>query len=895
MPDEFWAKSSGVSLAGHTGHVMMAVEALMGRFRCFVPGDWWQVLLYAALFHDIGKICPVFQARMKKLPIPAGETKIPHSLLSLFLIRPDKVLEPRYASAVLSAVAFHHWRDYFPDLLMGRQAERINEMAGKLLSNRQYWEDKLSRVRADLEDLAWKFGLEIETISINYSLVEYLAYNNLGGAGLLTPPYTLVFLPARLKSSALSLDQEKLRVFISGNLMRADHFASMAADNSNIKIHDIETGYPLSYEEFDRALSIQFNGDSYWQKEFFAVRNLLRGQNLVLVAPTGVGKTEFAYLWCAGLKTIYTLPMRAAVNKIWHRTSDFVGTASNNRDSVALLHGDVALEMQVPGRQGAQEQLTEGERRRVIDLARHLAKPYIICTADQIAPAALRYPGYERIFAVLMNGALVIDEVQAYDPRAAAIVTHLIQQNSYFGGRTLLITATMPPFILKEIKKRVGLSEEQVIKLLDNDNDFLNLANSCRHRLCFAFHDGDYSGIRDLVVRAAIEGKKVLVVLNTVQAACRVYEIIKEDLGDSKIKILLLHSRFTQRRRQELERLAVDEYMPNRSHNMASEPCIIVTTQVVEASVDIDADMLLTEPAPADSLVQRMGRVYRRYARSEGINAPDEANAIVMVNQKMIEDKDIQLSSGLGTVYDRHLTALSLVMLLAKADNQEELAVQNYEFLNREPWADCFPRRDEKSRKAKGKGEQLPPNQALAKLVEKYISKSILLTEKDKMDWVEATYEVLELGTYNSLNIDVGSYLKDYRKTLETLDHGYCSDKRQEAMKLFRDVSDIQGIPQQLVPQFEQDIANWIANKQLKINYIELATDILPKYIVSCPYRPWENKRNLFEPLDIDKIIVQLPNNIDIFKTRQKLERWLSDLFVINYPYHSEKGLIYYD
>ena len=98
----------------------------------------------------------------------------------------------------------------------------------------------------------------------------------------------------------------------------------------------------------------------------------------------------------------------------------------------------------------------------------------------------------------------------------------------------------------------------------------------------------------------------------------------------------------------------------------------------------------------------------------------------------------------------------------------------------------------------------------LAELLETHTEKSILLTEKEKMDWVEATYEALELGNNNNFDIDTGSYLKDYYKTLEILDHGYCSDKRRDAMKLFRDVSDIQGIPQQLISQFESDISKWI-------------------------------------------------------------------------------------
>jgi CRISPR-associated endonuclease/helicase Cas3 len=119
MPEQFWAKSSGVSIARHTGDVIEAVTALRKRYGGLVPEEWWQVLLYSALFHDLGKVCPVFQARIKKLSLSSGEIEIPHSLLSLFLMRMDNILEPRYASIVLSAVAFHHWRDHFPDLLMG--------------------------------------------------------------------------------------------------------------------------------------------------------------------------------------------------------------------------------------------------------------------------------------------------------------------------------------------------------------------------------------------------------------------------------------------------------------------------------------------------------------------------------------------------------------------------------------------------------------------------------------------------------------------------------------------------------------------------------------------------------------------------------------------------------
>lgn len=114
-------------------------------------------------------------------------------------------------------------------------------------------------------------------------------------------------------------------------------------------------------------------------------------------------------------------------------------------------------------------------------------------------------------------------------------------------------------------------------------------------------------------------------------------------------------------------------------------------------------------------------------------------------------------------------------------------------------------------------------------------------------------------------------------------------------MKLFRDVSDIQGIPQQLISQFESDISKWITSKKGKISYIDLATEVLPNYIINCPYHSWQNKREFYEPLNLDRIIQQIPDNLNKNKIRQKLEGWLSDLFVIHHPYDTEKGLIYYN
>ena len=532
----------------------------------------------AALLHDIGKIDPVFQAKLSRNNNINNTTEIPHSLLSLFFFVPEELPfpDPTFAHAIVSAIAFHHWRESFPDMLMGYRASDIRKKAIEFLQDKAKWTKWCQMVAENLHKVALEYGLDPQLIKINSNLIEYLQYNDLGSAGLLVPPYTLAFLPVKIRNKHYQEEKERLRIFIIGNLMRADHFASLSEDDKQVSPDEIEYGTTPPLESIESKLSVLFDTSNYWQKDFFRCNPGLQGETMLLVALLGLGKLSLPIYGGAG-KNLMLLPMRAAVNKIYDRTADLY-----KQEQVALLHGDAALEMSIRSKK-RDSQESEGEQRKALQLARHLSKPFIIATADQIVPAALRYPGYEKIFATLMSGVLIIDEVQAYNPQAAAIVTHLIQQNSFFGGNTLLMTATLPPFICKAIKQRIDLKPQQVVNLLEI-SDFKKEAESSRHRIQFMFHGGDYNEVVEGIINSASDGKKVLVIMNTVKAACNIYDLIRSKLKSSgeTIKTALLHSRYTFARRRELEELIVETYMPNKK-DREKAPCIVVSTQVVEA------------------------------------------------------------------------------------------------------------------------------------------------------------------------------------------------------------------------------------------------------------------------------------------------------------------------
>lgn len=894
MDLSFLAKSNGTTLREHTADVLQAVEAMQKIYEQAYPEEWWMALRYAALLHDLGKIDPAFQNKIKRRKITKA---LPHSIFSIFLIRPDYLPftgdKQGIRQIILSAVAFHHWREYFPELLLGGRAVEISDQAEGYIRDQFFWEERTNSLQSELSEIAVGYGLNPEVIGANKELIEYLSYHSLGTAGILLPPYTLSFLPSRLRQKAAQRnEEEKLRVFLSGNLMRADHFASLVEDNpGKFDLNDVEINRFPDYADLLTALKTKLNTEDLWQAEFFERHQDLQTENLILVAPTGVGKTEFAYLWGAGKKNMIALPMRAAVNGIWNRTRDlFDEIPYSSGEDVALLHGDASLELY----QRTDMDL-EGEIRPAIDMARQLSQPYIVCTADQIAPATLRYPGYERIFATLMNTCLVIDEVQAYDPRAAAIITHLIKQNYHFGGKNLLMTATLPAFIRDAVCEGMEIEpgQDQFIRLLDYP-EFSDRAESTRHRIAFRTHDGDYQTCINEMVTAARQGNKVLVVSNTIKTAVSIYRNISEKLEKKEnIDLVLLHSRFTDQDRQEKTK-EVYSLMAN-NEKRSERPCIVVSTQIVEASLDLDADILFTDAAPADSLIQRMGRVYRRYARMSGNHAPEEPNVIVMINNSLPgEDNKQILAPGVGiissadskAVYDLDLTLLTLLLLMAIGNRDvSSFELESIsELLTRVEWKDCFLTGDEKKSK---------PKDHVAKRIKKFNQlltdrgNSFVIDEATKMAWVELCYQLLVDSHKKTFPLFMGNYVGIYYDTLDLLDHGYCTDRKRDAEKLFRNVRNITVIPSSMEQDFVLCLKEWVEENEGDLNYLKLASDILPHFTVSSPV--WHLDNGVARPIDLHTLLAELKLEP---KQLGKMQRWLSGLYWSDLNYSIQAGLI---
>ena len=334
-------------------------------------------------------------------------------------------------------------------------------------------------------------------------------------------------------------------------------------------------------------------------------------KNVIVIGSTGMGKTEGTLLWSKNDKTFFTLPLRISINAIYDRIKDTIGYRH-----VGLLHS-TALDYL--------DEKNEEDEFNKIQQARNLYEKITTCTIDQIFPFVFKYRGYEKIYATLSYSKVVIDEIQAYSPEIVAVLLKGLQMINNLDGKFMVMTATLPR-IYREKLQEMGIKFEY--------NEFIK--DTKRHK----FEIIDKSINEDIdEIKEKSKNKKVLIIVNTINKAIELYKFLKNE-GVEKVN--LLHSRFEQEDRSEKER-DIKEFSKQKD-----ESGIWITTQIVEASLDIDFDMLYTEMSTLDSLFQRFGRCYRS-RKYEG----KEPNIKIYIKE----------TSGVGYIYDKEIHQKSIELL----------------------------------------------------------------------------------------------------------------------------------------------------------------------------------------------------------------------------------------
>lgn len=364
-----------------------------------------------------------------------------------------------------------------------------------------------------------------------------------------------------------------------GILIAADHFASALSEKSDAYLEGLFKNPNLSFFNRQDHLYPLSQKESQSDKK-----------HTMVVACTGAGKTDYLFRRCKG-RVFYTLPFQASINAMYKRVKKDLMKDNPNLD-IRLLHSASSIVM-------------DGKAEELKIIQGHVGASVKVLTPHQIAAIAFGTNGYESMILDLKGCDVILDEIHTYSDVTRAIVLKIIEVLNYLGCRIHIGTATMPSLLYNKIIDVLGKENILEVKLEEEE-----LIRFNRHII---YKREQWSDVKETIDLALEEDQKVLVVCNRVKLAQERYK----ELADiyPNIPILLLHSRFKKGDRDEKERLLMGldaEGESNGEFNTSKKACIVVSTQVVEVSLDISFDLMITEAAPLDALIQRFGRVNRK-------------------------------------------------------------------------------------------------------------------------------------------------------------------------------------------------------------------------------------------------------------------------------------------
>ena len=354
---------------------------------------------------------------------------------------------------------------------------------------------------------------------------------------------------------------------------------------------------------------------------------------VILEAPTGIGKTEAAlyladrWMQMGRQRGLYiAMPTQATSNQMFGRVKDFLsGRYPQELLNLHLAHGQAAWQEQA--REIELAEIGEEEGGRVAAMGwflprkRTLLAPFGVGTVDQALMSVLQTKHFfVRLFG-LGHKTIIFDEVHAYDTYMSTLFQRLLAWLRQIGASVILLSATLPEKTRRELAQAYsgagelpGAAYPRLTWVNEGQAQSIPLPPPPERRLALKWTEPEPEQIVERLRQELTEGGCAAVICNRVKRAQDIFEALQAaDLAPEPEKnLLLFHSRFPSAWRAEIEKDVLERFGKNgqRPHK-----AILVATQVIEQSLDLDFDLLISDPAPVDLLIQRAGRLHRHAGR----------------------------------------------------------------------------------------------------------------------------------------------------------------------------------------------------------------------------------------------------------------------------------------
>ncbi|NUN10681.1 MAG: CRISPR-associated helicase Cas3' [Ignavibacteriaceae bacterium] len=647
-------------------------------FPSFSYAELIKLLTFLTSLHDIGKATPFFQNKnsiRRNTLLKTGfyfpsedifPGKARHNFFSEMIIRKNlngivgDLFEQNTLNEISLAAGGHHGE--FSSALIRKQ------ITPKVLGNSEAWESSRDKIIKKLFEVIMggkietkiSLGAKIRPIVFRYWFAGFITLSDWIASIEKYFPYSLTKSPENYFSDS----REKAKLALN------------------------ECGFPVNTEPPGLPdFSELFSGyqPRLQQSE---VINIVRANHtpeesslIIVEAPMGIGKTEISFYSTEIINSISSqtgsyigMPTQATSNQMYLRFSNFIAGRMSDpaRSNVGLLHSasDLFLSENENKPEGiADDDVESGETLNSQDWFRNkkrgLLAPHAVGTIDQVLLSVIRTKhNYLRLYG-LHSKTVILDEVHSYDIYMSSLLHRFLSWAGELDISVIILSATLPRIKREELLSAFGSAKSSEsasyprISFASRTRSFSKaLTPPAEKKMAISRLEAtDDTETTKFIISAADKGGCIAVICNTVNRAQKLFTLFGE--SNTEVPSVLLHSRFPAYRRQQIEAQVSGAFGKNGNR---PERMVLFSTQIIEQSLDIDFDLIITELCPADLLLQRAGRLHR----FEGLSRPPEYTKPSL--KWFITDEKIFEGEGKAVVYSPYVLYKTLAAISGKTE-----------------------------------------------------------------------------------------------------------------------------------------------------------------------------------------------------------------------------------
>ena len=678
-----WAKSGedeqGYSLVGHLLDVAAVAQVLLEReppqtLRLYAedlglePSDTKKWIAALAGLHDIGKATPAFQrvwgpgrlvVEATGLTFSKGDKGTAHGKLSQKILQDELKaygLGKRLAAQVADAVGAHH----------GLRTAK-GDLSDNIVPQQDMGDDAWQETR---QEILTEFLKAVEVVQISPPTAAALTGQGFIRLAGLTSfadwiGSTVDFFPTDRRATSLR-----------------EHFLdSLLKARKALDTIGWERREPLAAEPRAFNTIFPFEPNGLQEQIVNLVEQTREPSLLVIEAPMGEGKTEAAFYAHVALQRqlghrgLYVaLPTQATGNAMFERTKALLSTFERDAPpDLQLLHGssllnDAYTAIQIKDVDGVDNKESEvWARTWFTSKKRALLSENGVGTVDQVLLGVLNIRHQPVRLWGLGNRTVILDEVHAYELYTSKLIERLVRWLHALGSSVVIMSATLPAAKRLDLVKAFGggeaeepVSYPRITQVLGEKTKEVSFSVRAQKPLSLKKVGLDLEPLANHLTNLVTDGGCAVAIVNTVQRAQALYGLLGEGerleagkrLPDGT-EVYLFHARYPAEERQKREQAVLGKFGKNGERPTKA---VLIATQVVEQSLDLDFDVMVSDLAPVDLLLQRAGRLHRHERERPAAHASPVLYVAGLTDAESLPD----ISGESGEYFDRVYEAFTL-------------------------------------------------------------------------------------------------------------------------------------------------------------------------------------------------------------------------------------------